>query len=222
MLFTDLRELKSMLEIDPEDRSEDVRLNHWIRLGCEVLESYLGWSPFRMERTEYPKPSGKLSLVLDARPVYISPAPRIWVDESANFGLGTNDFAATTELTFGVDFTLDMKDAVKSTSGILYGRNRLWNKKGVRVAGLLSPYIEEARGTIKVVYTGGFAVEDLPGEMVTAAVMAISKIRFMMPLGLPVQGDSFMGRSISLSPTQRNDVIGHVKPLIFKWRNRRF
>jgi hypothetical protein len=97
-----------------------------------------------------------------------------------------------------------------------------WNKAGRRQAGFLSPYVDESYGTIKVTYTAGYAPEDIPGELLMAAVQVTARIRFMMPLGLPLGSDSFGGRSISIGTNERNWILGQSKTLLFRYKNRRF
>ena len=224
MLFTDLIELKVALEIDPDDKSEDARLNIWLKAACDIIESYLGRPLYRQERTEYYGGSGTQKLSLRATPVWAAPAPQVWVDQGGNFGAASGAFPDTKKLTYGTDFTLwlDSDDGARSDRGILIRHGGHWNKVGVRQAGLLSPFIQENPGTIKVTYTGGRYAEDLPYDLVLAAIQATARIRFMMPLGLSVTGDSYEGRSVSIQGGDRNFILGQIKHLLGRYRRRRF
>lgn len=227
-MWSDLNELKTMLEINLDDRSEDVRLSFWLKMACAVLEQYTG-PVFRMERTEYHGGNGTPRLVLKCRPAYTNPIPRVWVDRAGKFGQASGSFAAVTELKFGDDFVLwldSSKDDTRSDRAILLRSAGLWERVGVRKAGLLSPYEEENPGTIKVVYTGGYYAEDLPYDMILACVQTVSRIRFMMPLGLPLGSDSDKdGRNITIhiGSNERNWLIGQVKHLLWNHKgSRRF
>jgi hypothetical protein len=226
VLWTDLIELKTALEIDPDDQSEDARLNLWLKAACEVLESYLGYPIFRMTRTEFYGGTGTQKLTLRCHPVYADANLQVLVDRSGNFGVSSGSFdPGVSTLVYGTDFGLWLDhptDPIRSDRGILLRYNSFWERPAYRTAGLLSPYVEKDFGTIKVTYTGGRFAEDLPYDMVLAAITATARIRFMMPLGLNVSGDSYEGRSISIQGTESNWIIGQVKHLLFKFRNRRF
>lgn len=224
MLWSDLRELKEMLEIDPGDRSEDLRLNFWLKLASDICEGYLGYSLFRQERTEFYKGTNTQKLVLRSKPAYSDPTPQVWVDEGAHFGANPQGaFPDTTKLTYGTDYSLWMDDdQTKSKRAILLKYNGYWQKTSRRQAGLLSPFVDENYGSIKVTYTAGYYPEDLPGELILACVELVARLRFMMPLGLPMNSDSFAGRSVSIAQRERNWLLDQVKHRLFQFRTRRF
>ena len=88
-------------------------------------------------------------ILLPHTPVIVT-GLRVWEDRGATAGQGDSDFAASTELTIGEDFWLDVSRQTSggvgiSDTGFLY-RNVSWSAKP---------------GTIKVTYTGGPSVTTL-------------------------------------------------------------
>lgn len=222
-MWTDLNELKSILEIDPEDTTEDKRLNFFMSWSAALVEQYLNRPGYvKAARTEYYDGSGTQKLILRCRPVYLSPTPRVFVDVGGLFGSTDAAFASTSELTYGTDFALEgVVDGV-SRRAILVRRNNLWPKVAVRHAGYLTPWVDHAPGAVKVVYTAGWTADTVPGDVIAAMQQLIARMRFMFPTGLPVSSDSYEDRSISISVQEKDWLLGHVKHLLNPHRNRRW
>jgi hypothetical protein len=237
--LTDIREMKKVLEIDPNNPNEDVNLSFWIGYATDIIEEFLGRKLFYKQRTEFYNGSGTQKLTLRSRPVYVGqpnslfqlvPAPAVPVvfeDETAFYGSAPGAFTGSgAQLTYGTDFCLklDDGDGISSRSGILVKINDFWQRPQARVDGLLSPFLAESFGNIKVTYFGGYTVDTLPGRFRLAADFLIAKIRYMFPLGIELVSESYEERSIaSMAPDpRRNYLLSLVKPLIFGDRNFHF
>lgn len=222
MLLTDLHELKAVLEIGPQDPSEDKRLNFYANWATALIEQYLDRELMKKERTEYYGGSGTQKLVLRCRPAYVTPTPRVWVDEEGFFGSRSGGFASGDELTYGDDFTLWVDGDGVSKRAILLRASAYWPRPSVRQRGMLTPFVGEPAGNVKVTYTAGYTPDDVPGDIVAAAVLLVARLRAMFPMGAPLTSESYEDRSISMSDKDKNWLLGQVKHMLFQYRNRRF
>lgn len=219
-LITDLITLKTLLEIDPNDTQEDIKLMF-------ILETVSSWIQewtnrpglFFASRTEYYKGTGTQKLLLKSRPV--SPdGLQVYVDQSGLFGAASGSFASTTLLTYGLDYTLDIDQSDgTSRSGILYRVRSYWPKSYARQAGWLTPFQTTDLGSVKVVYSGGYTINNLPAQIRMAANLLIAKLRYILPLGVEIQNESYEERSIGLVTEQKLYLYGLVKPWLVSYRN---
>lgn len=220
MLITDLYELKSILEIDPSDSTEDKRLNFYVEYASSVIEDFLGRQGrlFYGVRTEYYSPTNTPNLVLKSRPVYLTPTPIIYEDSAAGFVSGS--FGNESQLTFGTDFELviDQADGVTSRSGVIRRIDGIWTRRGARLAGLLSPFSLRNAGGIKVVYAGGYKYENMPAALRLACNTVVAHIRYLFPMGMELSSESYEERAIGLVP-HRQFFLSLVKPLLHTYHN---
>ena len=222
MLFTDLRETKVLLEIDPEDTEEDILLGFLIEHASQWIEEILNRPGMeKKSRTEYYFGTGNQKLLLRSRPVFTTPTIAVSLDEGGNFGATSGAFtSADAALTYGTDFALVIdQDNGTSRSGILYRINNLWPKPSVRQRGLLSPFLGTGFGTIRVTYTAGYDVDNLPAGLRLAAGLLVQRLRYIMPLGQELTGDSFEERNISIVTSEKEKLLAIVKPLLLPYRN---
>lgn len=222
--LTDLRELKKILEIPDTDTSEDVKLNFLIEMASVWIEEYLDRPLFYRTRTEYYRGSGRKKLLLRARPVFTTPPIEVYVDESGLYGSADDAFnAADTGKVYGEDFALqiDQPDG-SSRSGILLYTNGYWPMPGVRSQGMLSPYLGDSVGNVKVIYTAGFTIDALPAKLRLACITLIARLRHFFPLGLELNSESYEERSISWAADRKDYLLALVKPLLHTYRNWRF
>jgi hypothetical protein len=221
-LLTDLRELKAVLEIDPDDTSEDLKLNFCMEWSTQWIEELLNRPGiFKKERTEYYSGTGTQKLLLRSRPVFTTPTILVYEDDGAFYGSVTGSFDSdTSALTYGVDFCLeiDQEDGT-SRSGILVRMKDYWGLPGVRQQGFLTPFLGEAFGNIKIVYTAGHSIDNLPSTLRMACNLLAAKIRYVLPLGLELSSESYLDRSVSLLANRRDYLLSLVKPLILPFRN---
>lgn len=225
MIMTDLGELKTLLDIDPADTQEDVKLAFLVTIASNWIEELLDRPGLTYkERTEIYNGTGTHKLLLRSRPVYTTPTVRVFVDRGAYYGAGDDAFSADTELEYGTDFTLrtDPEDSTKSRSGILLRLNGSWYKPIYRQQGLLSPYIGHDTGSIKVIYTGGYTVDTLPTPFRLACNLLVTHLRYVFPLGVQLNSDSYQERNISVVTSDKEKLLTLVKPLIWGYRNWKF
>lgn len=222
--ITDLRELKKILEIPDTDTSEDVKLNFLIEQASIWIEEYLNRPLFYRERTEFYRGTGRRKLLLRARPVYTTPPIRLFLDGGGAYGSTTDAFdPGTTEKIYGEDFALqiDQPDGT-SRSGILLRLNGYWPTPGVRSQGMLSPYLGESLGTIKVIYTAGYTIDKLPAKLRLACNTLVARLRHFFPLGLELNSESYEERSISWAGERKDYLLALVKPLLHSYKNWKF
>ena len=75
MLWTDLNELKGVLEIDADDHAEDKKLNFLNSYAGQLLGEFLNRPGFdKKSRTEYYQGTGTQRLLLRSRPVFTIPS----------------------------------------------------------------------------------------------------------------------------------------------------
>lgn len=225
MLYTDLSELKTVLEIDPADTSEDTKLNFFVAQASAWIEELLNRPGMTYKsRTEFYKGTGTQKLTLRSRPVYSTPTIQVYEDNAAYFGSATGAFDPTlTQLTYGIDFCLqiDQEDGVSSRSGILLRINDIWTKPQVRQFGLLSPFIEDDPGSLKVVYSAGYLVDNLPTPFRLAANTLIAEMRYLFPLGMPIASESYEERSIAMMQ-YKDYLLTMIRPMLMPFRNWKF
>lgn len=228
MILTDLREIKSYLEIDPADLSEDKKLLFFIEHLSSWIEERYNRDFLFKARTQYYNGTGTQKLLLKNRPVYPNPPapyPAITViyDENGFFGLGPNAFTGDgTQIQYvlGVDFTLRIdQDDGSSRSGILYRMADYWTKPQVRQAGLLSPFIGPDTGSIQVTYTAGYTVDTLPGFVRGGVNAAVAKMRYLFPLGIELASESYEERAIASLAQMKNYIMASCDPWMFSMRN---
>ena len=224
MLLSDIRELKAQLEIDSGDTSEDKKLNFFVEIASSWIEELLNRPGLSYKsRTEFYNGTGTQRLLLRSRPVYTTPTIQVSVDESGYFGQPSGSFDTNTALTYGDDFYLqtDQEDGT-SRCGILIRNGTYWPKPRVRQAGLLAPFLGIGFGVVKVVYSAGYFVDNLPPAIRFACNLLVAKMRHLMPLGLELTSESYEERSMSWVGERKDYLLALVKPMIHPYRNRNF
>lgn len=221
MLLTDLRELKSVLEIDPNDTQEDKNLNFYVQQASNLIEELLNRPGLSYaSRTEYYNGTGTRQLLLRSRPAYVTPTIQCAIDQSGYFGQTSGAFTASgSVLTYGVDFVLDAKDGVKSRSAMLIKVGGFWPKQWARTTGLLSPFLVTSFGCVKVTYSAGYTVDDLPAAFRLACNTLVANIRNQFPLGAALNSESYEERSLGYIAERKDYLFGLIKPLLWNYRN---
>jgi len=226
-LLTDLREVKSILEISEEDTTEDKKLLFLMEWATQWIEEWLNrvGRIFIKSRTEYYNGTGTQGLLLRSRPAYRTPTITVLVDEAGFFGAPSGSFDTnTTALTYGDHFALqlDQDDNLTSRSGILIRINDLWPKPPLRQQGYLYPFAARSFGNIKITYTAGYTVDNLPATLRMAANLLVARMRDVLPLGYELVGESYEERTISRVISEKNKLLGMVAPMLANYRNWRF
>ena len=222
----DLPSLKSWLDLDPDYTVEDKNLLWFIELASEWIEEILGRRGriFKRSRTEYYNGTGTQKLPLKSRPVFTTPTIQCWVDRYGFYGQTDDSFESEeSELTYGNEFVLQVdQDDGTSRSGILLRRNRFWLKRFVREPGYLSPYVDDPHGNVKVTYTAGYDLDNLPMVLRAATIKLVASIRYLFPLGMELGSESYQERSISVLADKKDYLTGMVKEMILPYRNWKF
>jgi len=236
MLWSDISELKRVLEVDVRDTSQDIKLNfinEWIGDWFGELLNRPGFE--LKQRTEYYDGTSTQKLLLRSRPVYtvqngISVVPTVYLDEGGNFGSSSGAYTATgSQLVYGQDFSLFLDTDTNSDgtddasrSGILWRINSYWPKRSVRQQGLLSPFLAQNPGILKISYLGGYSVDTMPAQLRMAADLLAAKLNYLLPLGLELGSESYEDRHISTLIRSKNWLLSLVWPMIMPFRNWKF
>ncbi len=221
MLFTDLRELNTALQIDPGDTAEDKSLNFIIEWATRWIEEILNRDISYKLRTEYYDGTGTVNLLLRKRPLWPDPLPLVYLDESGAFGAMSGAFStSTTQQVYGTDFTVRWdQDDGSSRSAILIRMRDFWPKKMVRQQGYLSPFVAPNTGIIKVTYAAGYCNDNLPAMLHLATVTLCSKLRHYLPLALEVSAENYEERAIAMIAERKDFIMAGIKPMIFTLKN---
>ncbi len=221
-LYSDIRVLKSELSIDPANTQEDKLLSFFMVTASNWLEELLNRPGiFWKQRTEFYKGTGTQKLLLRSRPVYTTPTIQVFVDQGAYFGCAINSFDSTTSaLTFGVDFALQIdQDDGSSRSAILWRMNDLWPRPQIRQQGYLAPFLTNDWGSVKVIYTAGYFVDNLPPIIREACNLIVARLRYVWPLGVELSSDSYEDRSIAVVNSEKSKLLALIKPMIYSFKN---
>lgn len=222
MIFGDLQQIKSLLAIDPADTLEDKNILFYAEWATSIIEEYLDRPDLSLkQRTEYYGGTGTQQLQLRSRPVYTTPPIQVYIDDNGFFGQNSGSFQGS-GLQFGSDFCLWALDGVSSRNGILVRSHDIWPLPAIRQQGYLSPFVGMGFGNVKVIYTAGYTVDNLPSQFRLAASLLVSKLRYIFPLGVELGGESYEDRSISVVVNQKGYLMSLVKPLLFAYRNWNF
>lgn len=225
MLWTDVRELKSVLEIHPLDTREDRNLNFFNEWASAWLEQVVGREMTLRARTQFYGGQGTQKILLRNRPVFpnIGQADviQVFLDESGNFGSTSGSFdSGTTALTYGEDFALEIdQDDGTSRSAILWRLGDLWPRPAVRQRGLLTPFLGPSIGNVKVIYTAGYTTDTLPAQLRLACNLLVARLRYIFPLGMELGSEGYEERSIGLIAERDDYILSMVKPMVLSYRN---
>lgn len=230
MLWTDLGEIKKLLQLDPDDASEDFTLNLYNAWATDIFTEILGRDVSYQVRTVVYSGTGTQKLNLKHRPVYPLKAPdkantlpftalQVIVDTNANFGQAPGAFSGP-PLVYGIDYTINIdQEDNGSREAILYRVNDYWPRPMQRQQGSLSAFVGQDLGSIQVTSTAGWTVDTLPPHLRMAADWLITKMAYLFPLGVQLSSESYIDRSIGLNENQKRWLLGTVKPMILFNRN---
>lgn len=231
MLWTDLTEIKGLMQIDPDDHSEDFTLNLYIQWATDILQEVLDRDISYKTRTLVYPGTGNQKLLARHRPIYPTQAPdkastlpftalEVKVLQGANWGEAPSGFTGVDPLTYGVDYALrvDLDDG-GSREAILYRLNNYWPRPFMRQAGLLSSFVGPDMGSVQVTSTAGYTIDMLPSTLHMAADWLITKLAYLFPLGTQLSSESYIDRSIGLNENQRRWLIGSLRPMILFHKN---
>ena len=210
-----------MLDIPPNSTTEDVKLLFLLETASRWIEEILDRPGMSLTtRTEYYRGTGTQKLLLRSRPVWQS-GITVNIDENnGNYGFASGGGFTGDNLTFGTDYTLQRdQDDGSSRCGILLRVGGYWPRPAVRQRGLLSPFMGTDMGSVKVVYQGGYTVDNLPSVIRTACDLIIAKLYYTLPLGVELGSESYEERSISLTTPHKGWLLNMVKPMLMLYKN---
>lgn len=223
MLWSSLQELKVLLGIDPGNTAQDAKLLLLNTVAGDWLGEWLNRPGFDLKaRTEYYDGTGTQNLLLRSRPVFTSPTVQVFTDSNGNWGSTSGSFdSSTSALTYGTDFALrlDPGEEGVSRSGILVRINGYWEKPAVRQTGYLSPFIGQANGNVKVIYTAGHTIDTMPSMLRMAANFLVARLNHVWPLGVELGSESYEERSLSYINSERSKLFVLVRPMLTGFRN---
>lgn len=234
MLLTNLNYLKTYLDIPQTDTTEDSKLLLLAEDASNLIEEWLNRNRStginfdnlsKQSRTEYYDGTNSNLLVLRHRPVFTLSTgdadPQVWVSLNGFFGQASGAFTDSNDLlTYGDDFVvrIDQPDG-SSRSGILVRIGDFWLRPINRRRGLLSPFIADAQGNIKVTYTAGYTADTIPPAFRLAANMLVARLRAFFPYGERIQSESYEERSVSYNLPDRDKLFDMIKSVIWGYRN---
>lgn len=231
VLYTDLTELKQVLQIDPANSLMDYQLSLFNEWTGSIFDEFFDREVSYGTRTWVYPGTGNQKLPLRHRPVYpTTPPPKaaalpftaiqVTVLEGANWGDAVGGFSTVPPLVFGEDYAIRIdRDDGGSREAILYNLRNYWPRPVQRQAGLLSPFVGPDMGSIQVIYTAGFTVDTMPAILRGAADMLITRLNNLFPLGQQLSSESYIERSIGLTENQRRYLLGVLRPFLFFWKN---
>jgi hypothetical protein len=221
VLYSDLMELKSLMEIDPLNTSQDKRLGFFLHYSSKLIDEFLRRPPIeKKSRTEYYGGTGTQKLLLKSRPVFPDTL-QVWVDDSGHFGQSSGAFSNSEALlTFGSDYCInpDQEDGT-SREAILYRVNAYWNRPMVRQRGMLASFVGFPLGNVKVTYTAGYTPDSLPDVFRAACDALVLKMAYFFPLGMELTSESYEERSISIAGERKSYLTSMVRELLFTYQN---
>lgn len=239
MIFGNLLQLKSLLNIDPADVQEDKNLLILNSCISDWFTEILNRDIFYKVRTQYYNGTGTQKLVLKNRPVYPTTGPSsllpftaisVTYDQNGFYGEGQGSFSSTPSnipFTLGSDYLLQLDcdpgntgTDYASRSAVLLRINDYWLKPVSRQVGLLSPFVTTDTGSYKVTYSAGYTVDNLPAQIIMAANLVVAKLRYIWPLGMELGGEGYEERSISLMADLRQYCINPtIRSMLFTYKN---
>lgn len=230
MIFTDLRELAAVLDLDPNNPLENKKLLFFSEWVTGLINEYLGHGLYGIDyrtRVQYYNGTGTQKLILRSRPVYPSPPSpyspiSVVIDTGGYYGSASGAFqtgsSGNQPLVYGTDYCMiiDQIDG-SSRSAVLIRINDYWPKPQIRQTGLLSPFISSFdTGSIQVTYTAGWTLDTLPAVFRMCAAMLVAAIRRFLPYSTWLTSESYEERAVSYYIMQFWDLMDQ---LIRPYRN---
>ena len=229
VLLTDILECKKILQIPLEDHSQDYALNYYIMTAVDMIGEFLNRPNFyKKSRTEYYNGTGTQKLLLNSRPVYISPEPVVKTDLTGAWGEDSDAFSGDA-LEFGTDYAVWLDEVNPATGvmdrsrcGILVRKSAYWDKPIIRQQGFLSPFVGQAFGNIQIVYTAGYTLDNMPPRVRMATIELVGRMKYLFPVAVPISSESYEERHITFSIGEKNYLFGQCKHLLSSMRNYKF
>lgn len=215
-------EAKALLDIDPNDASEDAKILILLEHASSIINEFLGTDSLELKsRTEYYSGSGTQKLKLKHRPVFTTPTIQMFIDSGGYWGSATDAFNATnTAKTYGTDFALKIDQADgTSRSGILIRLGDYWPKPQVRQVGYLSPFLGDGNGNVKVIYTAGWTIDTLPAPIRSACNLLTAKLLNVFPIGMELNSENYEERGLGIVVSEKLKLMSLVAQMLYPYKN---
>lgn len=184
---------------------DDAILNLFIAAASDAIKRFCRRPIEQATYTDYYDGSGKPRLILRNTPV--QSVTSVHLDAAGYYGTATGAFAASTLLTSGVDYALEIDDNEGlgiSRTGFLrrIGNSSIstFGNQGANTSltyGWKGPIWPVGTGNLKVVYVGGWAT--VPDAITQAATTLVSLMyKFRKTAGIPLTSESFGKYTYSL------------------------
>lgn len=197
MAITTVAEYKQLMQITTS--ADDALIAAALDNATAIIEQNATSMLFTSQTmTEYYSGGGRSTLVLRSRPV--TSISSLYYDDTGYFGAATG-FGASSLLTSGVDYVLELSQPGLSMSGIVHRIGGIWGKSRVRVGSDLVGYMEPGLGNIKITYTAGYDGVNfqIPSNIkLLNNLLARQIIRVAPTAGSPISSESFEYYSYSL------------------------
>jgi hypothetical protein len=144
----------------------------------------------------------------------------VWLDEGALFGQAVGAFPASTMLTPGIDFALDVDqpDGYTSRSGLIYCNNGPWPMPFTYSPGRISPDLGPRKGNVLVHYTAGYA--SVPTDIQLACNLMIARVRKLSIYGEALTAERDEVFSYNLKSAAKLGLISpEVSSRLARYRN---
>lgn len=207
MALTTLTQVKNQAGISLSDTSMDEQIKAFISGITDYVKRYLGRDIESKSYTEYYSGDGSIELILRQFPV-IS-IQRVCEDSGSYFGNAPNAFPASSDLTNGVDYTVEAGQFGQGTTGILRRIGATWQRYRSRSLGTVQDLPAIQQGNILVQYTAGYS--PVPPALVMAINSLVIKGVNEAALGGPVASETYEDAAVSyFASSDMSKVLGSV------------
>lgn len=226
MAIIELTDVKTYLGITAT--TEDAKLTQFIGFVDAQIKQYCRQNFEQATYTEYYSGTGVRTVVLLRRPV--QSITSVYLDQNAYYGQATPSFAASTILTVGTDYALELDESlsngqVVSRAGIMVRVATIWPEMNASFyPGRITQEYGPAFGNIKVTYVAGYPAAAFPQDVKLAACMMVAGIRRSAPFGgMTPTGERISDYSYTLATRYRESPgvlqeLGSARQILSRYR----
>lgn len=192
-----------------------------LRAVSDNVESYVGRQLRKGTVTEFPDTNGTRQLPLRVTPVHS--VTSVYLDFEGHFGQGASDpFGATTLLTVGQDYVLQLDHTGVSHSGILVKIDGVWPERNrVHEVGRVSSDLISPLGNVKVTYTGGY--DPIPEDLQYACAQLAGYMDRTLPYGQNLVMERLEHYFYKADSAQHESaLLGSVRQILSRYRQKTF
>ena len=228
-MLTSLQVLKAIPELS---RKTDAQLTVLLNGASATIKKYCKQNiELATYTNEFYSGNGKNDLALRQRPV--NSVTSLYVDQYGYYNTTSNAFASTTLWTEGNQFVLrrDGPNGTASESGLLvriggdtniwiagiWTQEALWQGK---LAASRLPTWPVGEGNIKVTYSAGYALDEIPDDIITAVITLTAWFIRTVPTVAPLQSENLGSYSYTLMMRGLGQApeLGSLRQLLSRYR----